>query len=81
MSKVKRLPPRRRVKAADTWDLSSLYGSDSEWFQDLKRFEKCVAGYDKFRGTLGNSTKALAKCLKFDSDSDRLADRWASMRF
>ena len=75
MSKTKRLPLRSKVKEHDTWDLSSLYEDDADWDKSLKKFEKCVAGYEKFRGTLGRSAESLARCLKFDSDSDRLAER------
>ncbi len=75
MSKVKRLPSRSRVKVNDTWDLSSLYPNDKAWERDLKKMKRQISGFAAFRGKLGESSKTLAKCLKFDSDFDRLAER------
>ncbi|MDG2381700.1 MAG: oligoendopeptidase F [Pirellulaceae bacterium] len=75
MSKVKRLPSRSRVKVDDTWDLSSLYPNDKAWERDLKKMKRQISGFAAFRGKLGESPKTLAKCLKFDSDFDRLAER------
>ena len=75
MSKVKTLPNRAEVAAADTWDLSRLFLDDSAWEQALGDLEKLVAGFAKFRGKLGEDAKNLAACLKFDSQVDRLAER------
>jgi oligoendopeptidase F len=75
MSKVLRLPKRASVKPADTWDLSPLAESDAQWEELFKKLDKQVAGYEKFRGKLGESAKTLAACLKFDLDFDRLAER------
>ena len=75
MSKILRLPKRSQVKAADTWDLSSLCESDQAWEKEFARLDKLIPGYEKFRGKLGESAKTLAECLKFDSDFDRLAEK------
>ena len=63
------------MKAADTWDLSSLFTSDDGWEQAFARWEKQIPKYDEFRGTLGDGPAALAACLKFDSRFDRTAER------
>ena len=78
MAKVLRLPPRSAVKAADTWDLSSLCTSDADWEQNFQKLEKMVGGYAKYRGKLGDSAKTLAACFKFDCDFDRLGERVGS---
>ncbi len=75
MSKVKRLPARSRVKTDDTWDLSSLYASDEDWQKDLKKLKNRIPKFAQFKGRLGEGPSVLAKCLKFDSDFDRLAER------
>jgi len=75
MSQVKRLPARSKVKIQDTWDLSSLFADDAAWEKAFKKLEKQIPKYDKYRGTLRESPKSLAACLKFDADFDRLAER------
>lgn len=75
MSKVKRLPARSRVKTDDTWDLSSLYASDEDWQKDLKKLKNRIPKFAQFKGRLGEGPSVLEKCLKFDSDFDRLAER------
>ena len=75
MTKVKRLPQRSQVKAADTWDLSSLYPDDAAWEKAFKRMEREIGKYEQFRGKLGESAATLAECLKFDAKLDRLGER------
>ena len=81
MTKVVRLPKRDQVKPENTWDLSSLYPNDQAWEVDFKKLDKLIAGYEKFRGKLGESAKTLAACLKFDSDFDRLGERLGTYAF
>ncbi len=75
MKKIKSLPKRSQVKTADTWDLNSLFSDDRQWETEFQRWQKQIAKYDKFRGTLGDDAKTLAACLKFDSAFDRAAER------
>ncbi len=75
MSKTKRLPIRGEVKAADTWDLSSLFPDDAAWEAAFLRYERQIKGYERFRGVLGESAATLAAALKFDSQLDRLGER------
>ena len=74
MSKVKTLPPRRKIKPADTWDLSSLFKDDAGWERTFKKWEKQIPGYEKFRGHLGDSAEMLAACLQFDSAIERAGE-------
>jgi len=78
---VKRLPPRNKVKPADTWDLSTLFTSDAEWEKAFTRWEADIAGFERFRGHLGDDAATLAACLKFDTEFDRLGDRLGTYAF
>lgn len=78
---MKRLPPRSKVKPADTWDLASLYESDTAWEAAFTKFEQEIAKYGKFKGTLGGSAEQLAKLLKFDSGFERVGERLGNYAF
>jgi oligoendopeptidase F len=71
----KTLPARERVKVEDTWDLSTLYASDAKWETAFEEWKGLIPGFAKFRGTLADSAKQLAACLKFDEEFDRLGER------
>jgi oligoendopeptidase F len=69
------LPDRSKVKTSDQWDLASLYPNGDAWERAFELWTKQIDGYERFRGKLGKSAKALAECLEFDSTFDRLAER------
>jgi oligoendopeptidase F len=48
--KVQRLPERRQIKRADTWDLGSLFPDDQAWERQFQQYGEQIAGYDRFRG-------------------------------
>ncbi len=81
MSKTKRLPQRSKVREQDTWDLSSLYKTNAAWETEFRKWEKRIPRFGKFRGTLGQSAKQLAACLKFDTEFDQVADRLGTYAF
>ena len=81
MSKVKRLPKRGQVKAADTWDLSNLFADDAAWEKAYTAWEKKVSGFERFRGKLASDPKTLAACLKFDADLDRAGEPLGNYAF
>src|SRR3954464_5437302 len=74
-TKTKTLPPRDKVKPADTWDLSSLFKGDAEWETAFKKWEGQIPQYGKYKGHLGDSAEMLAACLRFDAGFDRLGER------
>src|SRR5688572_22002766 len=74
MSKVKALPPRSKVKPADTWDLSALFKDDAAWEAAFKKWDARIPGYEKYRGTLADSAEMLAACLRFDAAFDRAGE-------
>lgn len=75
MGKVKSLPPRGKVKPSDTWDLSSLFPSDSEWESAFVKWEEQIPGFERFRGKLAQSAEMLSACLQFDAAIDRASER------
>src|SRR5579862_1389814 len=81
MSKIKALPPRNKVKKTDTWNLDSLFKSDVEWEAAFKAWEAQINGYEKFKGTLANSSEMLSACLQFDSSVDRVGERLGTYAF
>ena len=74
-SSVKKLPLRSEVNVSDTWDLSALYPSDEAWEKAFAAWQKQIAGYAAFKGTLGESAEKLAECIQFDLDVSRAGDR------
>ena len=81
MSTVISLPPRSEVKTEDTWDLSKLFADDAAWEVGLQELEARTPGYEDFKGKLGDGATFLAACLKYDSESERLAERLANYAY
>ena len=75
MSPVIRLPRRDEVRVDDTWDLASLFANDAAWEQGLARVQRRAAGFARHRERMARSVAALAACLKYDSDTQRMLDR------
>jgi oligoendopeptidase F len=74
-TKIKQLPRRSAVKAADTWDLSSLFADDAAWETAFEKWENEISRYDEFRGMLADSARSLAACLEFDTRFERAGER------
>ena len=72
---MKSLPKRSDVVKGDTWDLESLFATDADWDEALIAWEKRIPLFQDFVGTLAESAEQLAKCLAFDLEIDREADR------
>ncbi|MFN7290685.1 MAG: M3 family oligoendopeptidase, partial [Pirellula sp.] len=68
-------PKRSDVPVADTWDLESLFPSDAAWETALGEFESLIAGFESFRGKLGQSAETIANCLAYDSKVDQLSEK------
>jgi len=81
MAKATTLPPRSKVKKADTWDLTQLFKSDAAWPRALKKLEKDVKKYDQFRGKLGQGPKVVKACFDFDMKIDKQAEMLGSYAF
>jgi oligoendopeptidase F len=72
---VAKLPARKDVPAADTWDLASLFASDAAWEEALAVWEERIGQFAAFAGTLGSGPERLAECLAHDLAFDREGDR------
>ena len=81
MNNVVRLPQRSEVPVADTWDLTLLFKTDEAWEAAFEQFESQIDGYAQFKGTLHTSASALAECLKFDGQLERLGERLGNYAF
>jgi len=75
MPKTKTVAQRSEVKPEDTWDLSKLLKSDAAWERGYKRLEGMIAGFEQFRGTLGQSAKTIRACCDFDNEFELLAEK------
>jgi len=56
---------RGEVKLKDTWDLGSLFASDSKWEESLSEFEAGIPKIDDFKGRLNESVEIMAAALKY----------------
>lgn len=72
---VQRLPKRSEVPLEHQWDLATLFPTPDDWEQAFSKWEATIPRYEEFRGTLGRSAADLLKCLTFDSEFDRAAER------
>ncbi len=81
MATIQQLPSRAEVQPADTWNLASLFGDDASWEAAFEQWEKQIAGYEPFRGTLGDSAEQLAACLQFDEQFERAGERLGTYAF
>lgn len=75
MKKVKKLPPRSRMRPADCWDLASLFPGDDAWETAFGEWEEAIDGYGRFQGVLGRDAATLAECLRVLLDHDRSGER------
>jgi oligoendopeptidase F len=78
---AKKLPPRSKVKQADTWNLAAMFKSDEEWEGAFARWEAQIPGYEKFKGHLGDSAEMLAAALQFDAAVDRAGEKLGNYAF
>ncbi|RLW68570.1 MAG: hypothetical protein B6D68_03370, partial [spirochete symbiont of Stewartia floridana] len=59
------IPERKDVPVRDTWELSSLYPDDASWNSSLAELETAIPRVAEFKGTLGKSSRNLAKALEY----------------
>ena len=54
---------RFEVPIEQTWNLGDLFPSEKDWEAELQLIEEAIADFDRFKGTLHTSSKALLACL------------------
>lgn len=64
LSMNNRIPKRSEVPAQDKWDLSSIYESNGQWEEELKKIPSLTAKVESFKGKLAESPETLCSALK-----------------
>lgn len=71
------LLPRHEVMESDTWNLTPIFKTPADWEAGLKKLEKMLPGFAKFKGKLGTNAKTIKSLLEYDAVVDRLFERLA----
>ena len=61
---AKTIPARKDVPAKDKWNLSSIYKSDAQWEQEIKKIPEFTKHVLQFKGKLAESSDSLLNALK-----------------
>lgn len=59
-----KIPKRSEVPAGDKWDLSSIYKSNEQWEEELKKIPALTEKVVAFKGKLSGSSDTLLEALK-----------------
>ncbi|MCR5495168.1 MAG: oligoendopeptidase F [Treponema sp.] len=59
-----KIPKRSEVPESDKWDLSSIYKSNEEWEEELKKIPSLTEKVTAFKGKLSESSETFLKALK-----------------
>jgi len=73
--KITSIPERKQVPPNDTWNLTALYADDAAWQSDCDKIEQSVQESSRFKGTLGQSSAALAKMLAWLSETGKIVEK------
>ncbi|MFC9708226.1 oligoendopeptidase F [Paenibacillus sp. NPDC056933] len=60
---MEKIRTRDEVSQETTWDLRDLFGTDTEWEQELRSLPEAAAHIETFKGLLGESAEQLLACL------------------
>jgi oligoendopeptidase F len=78
------IPTRAEVAVADTWDLTPLFQTESDYQTALTALRKAIPQYEQFKGRFTGSAETLYRCLEFDKSVDLIAERlghYASLKY
>src|SRR5215468_9623393 len=77
------LRARAEIPVQDTWDVESVFPSDTEWAGEYARVLAALPELESFRGRLGEGPEVLADFLAASERVSRARDRitvYATMR-
>lgn len=66
---------RTEIAVQDTWDLTKVYKSDTDWYQEYEEVKESLPRFREFKETMMNSGQDLYGLLKFDQDISRKMDK------
>ena len=63
---MKKQKKREEIDSIYTWDLTTIYKSDEDWYSDLKEIEEEIKKVSNYKGKITTSAKNLLEFLKYD---------------
>jgi oligoendopeptidase F len=78
------IPTRAEIAVTDTWDLTLLFQTESDYQTVLAELHRAIPQYEQFKGRFTESAEALYRCLEFDKSVDLIAERlghYASLKY
>jgi oligoendopeptidase F len=78
------IPTRAEIAVPDTWDLSPLFQTESDYQTALAELRKAIPQYEQFKGRFTETAEDLYQCLEFDKSVDLIAERlghYASLKY
>jgi oligoendopeptidase F len=78
------IPTRAEIAVSDTWDLTPLFQTESDYQAALTQLRNAIPKYEPFKHGFTESAKELYMCLEFDKSIDLIAERlghYASLKY
>lgn len=72
---------RKDVKDINKWDLSTLYKTEADWEEDLKKLSGYAEKILAYKGTLGVASKNLLDTLQLLEESEKISERLGNYAF
>ena len=75
------IPLRKDVPEQDKWDLSTLFKSDEEWEESLKKISSLAQEIAQFKGKLADSPEVLLSGIKKLEEIEKISELVGSYAF
>lgn len=69
------IPERTEITKEYKWNLTDIFQNDEDWEKAFKTVSDKISGYEKFEGTLADSSDNLLSCFKFDEEINITLDQ------